>query len=1054
MDSHNLSAHSSLNSLNEEINDIYATYASKNGDPNHSHSLNSSSNEAGLLAAPPIFQSSNLHNDHGLARVSDHGSRLQITYEDGTPHSDSSFDFNLNGSGHGITNSSLNVLVDTPASTKDQLVPSEVASPASESLNPLDVQNDSALATGDSLPSYEPYSETMEPVQSAGDNDWVRKGSAERTISDHNGERVVTRNVQDFEFGKELGEGSYSTVVLATDKHTSAKYAVKILEKRHIIKEKKVKYVNIEKHALNRLSKTEGIISLFFTFQDQNSLYFVLDFASNGELLGLIKRYGTLNEDCTRYFSAQILDAMNHMHLNGVIHRDIKPENILLDDKFRIRITDFGTAKILEKKVNGETGTAEDYPLDVRAKSFVGTAEYVSPELLENKYCGKPGDIWAFGCIVYQMIAGKPPFKAPNEYLTFQKITKLQYAFSAGFPSVLRDLIKQILVLQPSRRATIEEIQKHFFFQLVDFKDSDLIWHCAMPELSPYKMTAKSMMKVPATPPSASTQKKVIKKPSKKSSPAVPSTDHAVDHTGARNFTPASVAAYVLGKDDESPHSESEAASPKPATPKSVNGNSRRSGPEYIPGTKILRPQIHTMSNFSKTSLSVSSKTDRELSRKLTSRVMEVTPLSDLEINWRDHLIYNERIIQFGMAMVRKQPTEVFEKKNKGLIHDAPLSYFNQLQMLSRTSSRSMLSHVVQGSRLRDSVEASASEAPHNERGVISFFYDENLFETDSVSEEDEEKSGVPNATKLGKSLFKKLLNSDKKQESSGKSGSSGSDSGERRVNASFEKARSYTIIVTSFGRVLLCLRDKDGHRSGNKVVCEIKLNYPFVHLKEVVSNSGTKFGKMLPTSGIFAIVAGSTTFIFETEKTEVTRWTEALAKSKLNQHEREKEAELKSSQVETPKSSPRLNDSPVQSTPPSAQAHASSTSVTASPRIQKPQQRDSTTSPKEGREHQMFQRKTKNRETTKRKPPPSLPTSPILGSSGLLREQSQGETVHAAQLAVSKLPPTTRVEDRRSSFSRESGQGSSYRPATNGGGGAKITSMNSKFLARSRGKK
>ena len=60
--------------------------------------------------------------------------------------------------------------------------------------------------------------------------------------------------------------------------------------------------------------------------------------------------------------------------------------------------------------------------MDVRAKSFVGTAEYVSPELLENKYCGKPGDVWAFGCIIYQMIAGKPPFKATNEYLTFQKL--------------------------------------------------------------------------------------------------------------------------------------------------------------------------------------------------------------------------------------------------------------------------------------------------------------------------------------------------------------------------------------------------------------------------------------------------------------------------------------------------------------------------------------------------------------------------------------------------------------------------------------------------------
>lgn len=324
--------------------------------------------------------------------------------------------------------------------------------------------------------------------------DWERRGSAIKTVHTPAGEtKVIRRSVTDFKFGKELGEGSYSTVILATDKITSKQYAVKVLDKRHIIKEKKVKYVNIEKHALNRLSDRLGIISLYFTFQDKDSLYFVLDYASNGELLTLIKKYNTLNEESTRHFGAQILDAIKYMHDNGVIHRDLKPENILIDDQMRVRITDFGTARLLEKK----NDDSEDYPIDVRAKSFVGTAEYVSPELLESKYCGKPGDIWAFGCIIYQMIAGKPPFRATNEYLTFQKITKLQYAFSAGFPTVIRDLIKKILVLQPSRRATIPEIQNHYFFQSIDFDDFDLIWLSEPPELGPYKMTAKSMMKIP-----------------------------------------------------------------------------------------------------------------------------------------------------------------------------------------------------------------------------------------------------------------------------------------------------------------------------------------------------------------------------------------------------------------------------------------------------------------------------------------------------------------------------------------------------------------------------
>jgi 3-phosphoinositide dependent protein kinase-1 len=96
--------------------------------------------------------------------------------------------------------------------------------------------------------------------------------------------------VRDFQFGRTLGEGSYSTVVAATDRSTLKEYAIKMLDKRHIIKEKKVKYVNIEKNTLNRLGEHPGIVKLYFTFQDETTLYFVLDLAVNGELLGFIKK--------------------------------------------------------------------------------------------------------------------------------------------------------------------------------------------------------------------------------------------------------------------------------------------------------------------------------------------------------------------------------------------------------------------------------------------------------------------------------------------------------------------------------------------------------------------------------------------------------------------------------------------------------------------------------------------------------------------------------------------------------------------------------------------
>ncbi|KAL8702959.1 MAG: hypothetical protein Q9201_003863 [Fulgogasparrea decipioides] len=288
--------------------------------------------------------------------------------------------------------------------------------------------------------------------------------------------RPVTRSVKkgfrDFSFGRTLGEGSYSTVMAATDRETGKEFAIKVLDKRHIIKEKKVKYVNVEKDTLNRLTDHPGVVRLYYTFQDERSLYFVLDLASNGELLGVLKRMTTFDEECTRFYGAEILDTIDFMHARGVIHRDLKPENVLLDEHMHVKITDFGTAKLLDSIKSGRITDGVPQAAELlegsevnKANSFVGTAEYVSPELLRDKTACKASDLWAFGCIIYQLLAGRPPFKAANEYLTFQKILGLEYGFPDGFPEIARDLVERLLVLEPSSRLSIEHIKNHQFFE-------------------------------------------------------------------------------------------------------------------------------------------------------------------------------------------------------------------------------------------------------------------------------------------------------------------------------------------------------------------------------------------------------------------------------------------------------------------------------------------------------------------------------------------------------------------------------------------------------------
>lgn len=132
------------------------------------------------------------------------------------------------------------------------------------------------------------------------------------------------------------------------------------------------------------------------------------------------------------------------MHKHNVIHRDLKPENLLLDQQWHLLIADFGSAKILSDDYDYETEQAEiersravndedeEPTRPKRRSSFVGTAQYVSPEVLNGNAAHPAMDLFSFGCIVYQMLCGKFAFNAGSEYLIFQKILKLQYSFADG----------------------------------------------------------------------------------------------------------------------------------------------------------------------------------------------------------------------------------------------------------------------------------------------------------------------------------------------------------------------------------------------------------------------------------------------------------------------------------------------------------------------------------------------------------------------------------------------------------------------------------------------
>ncbi|CAM6126751.1 unnamed protein product [Calypogeia fissa] len=280
----------------------------------------------------------------------------------------------------------------------------------------------------------------------------------------------------DFIYGKLLGLGSYSKVVRVKKKDTGQEYALKVMDKRHIMRENKVQYVKMERLILDQLDHP-GVTRLHFTFQDNLYLYMGMECCNGGELFDQIKRKFHLSVEETRFYAAEIVDTLEYIHSEGLIHRDLKPENILFTSDGHVKIADFGSAKMLRSFTNGVI-TCDP---DEKSCTFVGTAEYVAPEVLNSQPVTPSVDMWALGCVIFQMLDGRPPFKAASEYLTFQKVMSRDFIMPQQFHPEAKDLIDKLLNLVPEKRPDFATVKKHPFFSGVTWSD---LWTSPAPFLA------------------------------------------------------------------------------------------------------------------------------------------------------------------------------------------------------------------------------------------------------------------------------------------------------------------------------------------------------------------------------------------------------------------------------------------------------------------------------------------------------------------------------------------------------------------------------------------
>eukprot|EP00484_Ammonia_sp_Unknown_P021918 CAMPEP_0197032342 /NCGR_PEP_ID=MMETSP1384-20130603/11030_1 /TAXON_ID=29189 /ORGANISM="Ammonia sp." /LENGTH=505 /DNA_ID=CAMNT_0042461987 /DNA_START=77 /DNA_END=1594 /DNA_ORIENTATION=+ len=305
--------------------------------------------------------------------------------------------------------------------------------------------------------------------------------SEENSKPEEPAKKEMKHGKDDFELGQLLGGGSYAKVVEGTiinekSPQFGRKYAVKVMDKRHIMKNNKIKYVSIEKQVFLATAPHPFICHLHFTFQDSYSLFMVLDLCGDAELSYQIWKYCGLSEELTRFYMSEVVSCLQFMHSKGIYHRDIKPENILLHSDGHIRLTDFGTSKIEEashkKASENDADEAEQKTEAQRKGSFVGTAQYVPPELLDKdsevSWAGM--DFWALGILIYQCLLNKTPFFAPNEYLTFKKIEEHSYEVPDTLSEPAKSVIDAFLSKQLKDRLGMngfDDIKQHKFFEPV-----------------------------------------------------------------------------------------------------------------------------------------------------------------------------------------------------------------------------------------------------------------------------------------------------------------------------------------------------------------------------------------------------------------------------------------------------------------------------------------------------------------------------------------------------------------------------------------------------------
>ncbi|RXN05279.1 NUAK family SNF1-like kinase 1 [Labeo rohita] len=251
-----------------------------------------------------------------------------------------------------------------------------------------------------------------------------------------------------YELLETLGRGTYGKVKKAIERHSGREVAIKSIRKEKIKDEQDMVHIRREIEIMSSL-RHPHIISIYEVFENKDKIVIVMEYASKGELYDYISERRRLTERETRHFFRQIVSAVHYCHKNGVVHRDLKLENVLLDENCNIKIADFGLSNLYHK--------------DKLLQTFCGSPLYASPEIVNGRpYRGPEVDSWALGVLLYTLVYGSMPFDGGDHKNLIRQISNGEYR-EPSQSSDARGLIRWMLMVNPERRATVEDIANHWW---------------------------------------------------------------------------------------------------------------------------------------------------------------------------------------------------------------------------------------------------------------------------------------------------------------------------------------------------------------------------------------------------------------------------------------------------------------------------------------------------------------------------------------------------------------------------------------------------------------